>query len=115
MLSGTWEDPYTANAPNLRKVDFFLIEKSLTWFEARDECAAVNGRLAQPDNRLKNEFIKRMLKKSGRQAKVWFGASQHLNGEPNSQTIDRWMYTDGSSVGFTNWAKGRVTSRSFLV
>ena len=39
---------------------------------------------------------------------VWFGASQHPNGDPNSPPQKQWVYPDGTEMQFSDWIIGRA-------
>ena len=78
-----------------------MYQKS-SWPEARDTCIARGGRLAQPDDQGKNQFLieKLRTKADFTSEGAWLGASR------NPQDINQWLYTDGSEVAFTSWSKG---------
>ena len=78
---------------------YTVFEQRLTWSEAKANCEARGGKLAQPDSLEKNENIKAKLNSIREQC--WFG----LRKEANNQ----WQYTDGSAMGFTNWGSGRAS------
>ena len=105
-LTWTWIDPESVNTQkNWKNITFILVQEKLNWFEAKDACASRDAILAKPDSPMKNAFIKDKLIGLN-QDKVWFGASQHPYGDSNSNPQSLWMYTDGTPLGFTDWAKG---------
>ena len=74
--------------------------------QARDICAARGDMLVKPNSELKNRFLKKKLWSLNQKA-VWIGAMQNSVGE-------KWYYTDGSVVSFTNWAPGSVFNKAII-
>ena len=79
------------------------MEEAVSWFNAEKSCAARGTQLAKPDSQAKNENIKAKLRdfqsKLNRDTQFWFGARR--------DATNQWRFTDGSSVGFTDWAPGK--------
>ena len=79
------------------------MEEALSWDDAENICASKGTKLAQPDTQAKNEIIKANLRdfqsKLNRDTQFWFGARR--------DATNQWRFTDGSSVGFTDWGPGK--------
>ena len=95
-LTWSWQDPNTN-----RQFNFTLVKERVNFTDARDACAAMGGRLAQPDSQPKNDEIVRGIVKFGGEV-PFLGASKDPNG------LNQWQYTDGSAVTFTDWRPGRA-------
>ena len=86
------------------------MEEELNWFDAKDVCVARGAQLVQPNSELKELSIREKFRSINQTIDVWLGATQHPNGDPNEAPGDQYLYTDGTTVGFTNWGPGRHIS-----
>ena len=86
------------------------MEEELNWFDAKDVCEARGAQLVQPNSELKDQSIREKFKSISQTTDVWLGATQHPNGDPNETPGDQYLYTDGTTVGFTNFRSGRYES-----
>ena len=102
-VTWTWTNPETK-----RNHDFTLFEKELNWFDAKAFCAARGAKLVQPNSELKDLSIREKFKSISQTRDVWLGATQHPNGDPNETPGDQYLYTDGTTVGFTNFRPGKL-------
>ena len=79
-------------------LNYTVVEQKLTWSEAKTYCEAKGGRLAQPDSEEKNENIRSKVG-SIQFSHFWFGARKVSN--------NQWRYTNGSTLIFSDWARGK--------
>ncbi|ETE61035.1 Macrophage mannose receptor 1, partial [Ophiophagus hannah] len=81
----------------------FREEEKKNWSAARDHCRNLGGNLASIPNKAVQAFLTVQLKSAS--GNTWTGLTDtNLRG--------RFLWTDGSGVYFTNWAKG--SPRSYL-
>ena len=78
----------------------------MNWFDAKAFCAERGAQLVQPNSELKDLSIREKFKSISQTRDVWLGATQHPNGDPNERPGDQYLYTDGTTVGFTNFRQG---------
>ncbi|XP_039187522.1 macrophage mannose receptor 1-like [Crotalus tigris] len=75
----------------------FREEEKKNWSAARDHCKTLEGNLASIPNKAVQAFLTVHLKSAS--GDTWIGLT-----DKNSE--GRFLWTDGSGVYFTNWAKG---------
>ncbi|NXC92725.1 MRC1 protein, partial [Certhia familiaris] len=83
------------------KIFGFTENDTLTWHAARNNCIDLGGNLVTISKKEEQAFLMSLLKNAATDA--WIG----LNDINQEHT---YLWTDGSSVDYTNWAKG---SRSY--
>uniref|UniRef100_A0A8C7DZT9 Macrophage mannose receptor 1 n=1 Tax=Naja naja TaxID=35670 RepID=A0A8C7DZT9_NAJNA len=81
----------------------FREEEKKNWSAARDHCRNLGGNLASIPNKAVQAFLTVQLKSVS--GNIWTGLT-------DANWWGRYLWTDGSGVYFTNWAKG--SPRSYL-
>lgn len=69
------------------------------WFDAEEYCIGRGGHLSSISNIFLNEFVRDVANSA-------CGAEYWLGGGWNSQTPNKWVWTDGMRFSYTHWASG---------
>jgi len=93
-IDGYTMDPSTGNRYKVIK------DKKRTWMDAKSLCQQDGAELASIRNSLEWQYVKGIMTSSGVTGNVWLGGS-------DSTTEDTWVWTDGSSVTYTDWSPGQ--------
>ncbi|XP_056303014.1 ladderlectin-like isoform X1 [Danio aesculapii] len=81
---------------------FKFFSRSVNWVTAERNCQSLGGNLASVHNQVENDLLLSLVPGSTR---CWIGGH---DGEQNGQ----WLWSDGSSFGYTNWCSGEPSSGS---
>jgi serine/threonine protein kinase len=74
---------------------FKVFNEELTWHEAKAKCEAMGGHLAIVTREGENEFLIGILSEAGASA-AWLGATDEL-------VEGRWLWVDGTVMGYNDW------------
>jgi len=74
-----------------------LVEKHVTWEEARDACIAVGGHLVIIETEDEARFVASLVPEDGRWDRFWLGAS-------DAEVEGDWRWLDGTKVAYADWA-----------
>jgi hypothetical protein len=75
---------------------FKVFEQELTWHLAKAKCEEMGGHLAIVKKAQENDFIKTILSEVGGLNSAWLGAT-------DEKTEGRWIWGDGTVMGYTDW------------
>ena len=80
---------------------YYFSNKTSTWYQAQNDCRALGGDLAVPENLDMNEKMYQIMK-SRKIATAWIGVHRHVSG--------KFITVSGVDVSFTNWYPGEPTN-----
>ncbi len=75
-----------------------LIEKKMTWKEARDYCKNKKGNLVRLTSQRKHDVVKNLITKHGTSKHYW------IEGSRKPEAV--WAFSDGSTTNYNPFAKG---------
>lgn len=94
------------DASEFRGSFFKVIQERVSWHEARRMCEQLGGRLAIVRDAETNRFLTALVAQTGRHG-AWLGCS-------DERQEGVWVWLDGSSLSYSNWAPGQPTNRSSM-
>ncbi len=89
-----------ADATRLGNRWFKIYDEKISWDTAKRKCEHLGGRLAVVPDQATWSLLSSMIGK----AKVWLGAS-------DAETEGRWVWVDGTPMGFAEWMKDQPNNR----
>lgn len=83
---------------------FTYHSRTSTWAEAEADCSATGGHLASIESDTENQQLLNLVQPSGN---YWIGYRLGTNS-------GHWLWTDGSTIPYTNWMEANPKNGSFL-
>ena len=79
----------------------FTVKKQ--WIQAHHSCVRVDGRAHLASiNRRNNDFVLKYVKNASKDYRIWLGLFK--------LTGDTWLWTDGTTLDFSNWGRGQPSN-----
>ncbi|XP_067381254.1 ladderlectin-like [Channa argus] len=79
---------------------FHFVPKPMTWAQAEKNCQSIGANLASVHNTYEYHEIQRLITTATHEYKeTWIGGS-------DAQQEGTWLWSDGRSLQYTNWAPG---------
>jgi hypothetical protein len=97
---------HPADAKEFLGKHYKVFPQELTWHEARLRCQRLGGHLAVVTSEEENRFLTSLLKERGL-AEAWIGAT-------DERVEGRWVWVDGTPMGYSNWGPQQPNNKQGL-